>query len=111
MADYPTYQADWTVGNRMFHVRCETIEAFKEALKEMEAIIPSNEAFPNDTGHHATSQAQAVSAPVCGVHGTVMVLKPAGTSKNGRAYPAFWSCPNKNADGSFCQYRPPKEEK
>lgn len=37
----------------------------------------------------------------CPVHGTPLVWK-AGTSKTtGNPY-AFWSCPTKNADGSYC---------
>jgi hypothetical protein len=55
-------------------------------------------------------------APVCGVHGTLMVWKT-GKYKTETAYHkegdpfAFWGCPTKNADGSYCTYKPPKEEK
>ena len=51
-----------------------------------------------------TPQSQSL---VCPVHGTVMVLKPAGVSKStNKPYPPFWSCPSKNADGTYCKSRP-----
>ena len=47
------------------------------------------------------------TAPTCGIHGVAMVWKPAGVSKKtGKAYPGFYSCPSRNADGSFCTFRP-----
>ncbi len=55
----------------------------------------------------ATPAVQQSQSPVCPVHGTVMVLKPAGVSKtSNKPYPPFWSCPSKNADGSYCKSRP-----
>lgn len=103
------YQADWSMGGQMFHVRCDDFVEFQTAITNMETMLPSNEAFPNDKGKTVTTQEKAVNAPVCGVHGTPMILKPAGVSKAGKQYPAFYSCPQKNADGSYCSYRPPKE--
>lgn len=47
------------------------------------------------------------NAPICGVHGTQMVWKE-GVSKTTHKPYAFWSCPTKNADNSFCGYKPPK---
>jgi hypothetical protein len=41
----------------------------------------------------------------CAVHGVEMTLKPAGVSKAGRSYPAFWSC-GVITDGSFCKWKP-----
>lgn len=47
---------------------------------------------------------------VCGVHGTPLVLKPAGVSKTtGKEYKAFWSCPQRNNDGSYCTFKPQKQ--
>ena len=103
------YQRDWSIGGQMFHVRCDDFAEFEEAVRNMESILPSNEAFPNDTGKKAVTSTQAVQAPVCGVHHVAMILKPAGTSKAGRAYPAFYSCPQRNPDGSYCSYKPPKD--
>jgi hypothetical protein len=42
---------------------------------------------------------QAEEAPMCGVHHVAMV------QVNGRKGP-FWSCHERNSDGSFCNYRP-----
>lgn len=43
----------------------------------------------------------------CKIHGTPFVLHPAGVSKKtGKPFAAFWSCPEKNADGSFCKEKP-----
>ena len=39
------------------------------------------------------------NAPVCGVHNLPMVRQ------NGKHGP-FWSCHQRNADGSFCSYKP-----
>ena len=51
-----------------------------------------------------------VSVPVqwlCPVH-RKSVIKPAGISKgSGKAYPAFWSCPEKVGD-AWCDQKPPK---
>ena len=47
------------------------------------------------------------NAPICEVHQKPMTMHPAGVSKaTGKSYPAFWSCQEKNADGSFCKFRP-----
>jgi hypothetical protein len=43
----------------------------------------------------------AVAAPVCPVHGCSMVWREGTSKKSGKAY-AFWSCKQKNADGSWC---------
>lgn len=51
--------------------------------------------------------------PTCGVHGTPMSWKT-GSYKETTAYHkagdqyAFWSCPAKNADGSYCKFKPKK---
>jgi len=48
-------------------------------------------------------------APTCGVHGTAMKWLEGTSKKTGKPY-AFWTCPTKNADGSYCKYSPPKED-
>ena len=109
--EYPKYQADWTVGNQMFHVRTDNLTEFTEMIESMQDIIPNTEAFPNDHGSKATPQSQVKQVPMCGVHHIAMIMKPAGISKKtGKGYPAFWSCGERMEDGSFCTYRPPKEE-
>jgi hypothetical protein len=100
------YQHDWSIGNQMFHVRCDDWEDFKEACENMETILPK-EGFPNDTGNIAQKpDATVLQAPDCPVHGTPMKLHPAGVSKAGKPYKAFWSCGQKNADGTWCNAKP-----
>ena len=45
--------------------------------------------------------------PICGVHNVPMVWKSGVSQKTNKPY-AFWSCATRNADGSFCTYKPPK---
>lgn len=47
----------------------------------------------------------------CQQHNIPFTLKPAGTTKAGKAYNAFWACSGKNPDGSFCKNKPPKDYK
>lgn len=49
-------------------------------------------------------------APVCGIHGTEMVWKSGISKKTNQPY-GFYSCPTRNADQSYCTYKPPKEVK
>ena len=98
------YQKDWTSGTLMFHVRCDDFDEFKVSVENMEKLIPKP-GFPDDTGPIATPK-QAFQAPVCEVHGIPMTLKPAGVSRAGKPYPAFWSCSQKNPDGTYCSYKP-----
>ena len=44
----------------------------------------------------------------CPDHGQPWTLKPAGVSKAGREYDAFWKCDGKYDDGSYCKNKPPK---
>jgi hypothetical protein len=44
--------------------------------------------------------------PICADHKIPMVWRE-GTNKSGSHY-AFWACPIRNSDGSFCKYRPSK---
>lgn len=58
-------------------------------------------------GHLKKAEPQAPSqqAPTCGIHGTQMVWKQ-GVSKTTNKPYAFWTCPTKNADGSYCNFKP-----
>lgn len=61
----------------------------------------------------STEASQKSNAPICGVHGTPMHLvtgvykTDTKWSKAGEKY-EFWSCSEKNADGSYCKYKPGK---
>jgi hypothetical protein len=43
----------------------------------------------------------------CPVHGLAWVLQPAGTSKTGAPYDAFWKCSSK--DKPFCKEKPTRQ--
>lgn len=42
---------------------------------------------------------------LCPVHGTPWIIKPAGVSKAGKRYSAFYKCAERDADG-FCNEKP-----
>jgi hypothetical protein len=42
---------------------------------------------------------------VCPVHGVPWTVRPAGVSKAGKPYKAFWKCSERDANG-FCDQRP-----
>ena len=96
------YQKDWSIGTRMFHVRCDDWEEFKQAVKNMDTLIPAAKDFPDDEG----SMAQKVDVstkhqPTCSVHGATTKWLEGVSKKTGKAY-SFWSCSAKNKDGSWC---------
>lgn len=98
------YQRDWSVGSQMFHVRCDNWDEFKEAVDNIKTMLQPK-SFPDDEGTKATPVENTVpEGPTCGIHNIPMILKPAGVSKAGRQYPAFWSCPDKT-NGQFCSFR------
>lgn len=74
------YQADWQIGTRMFHVRCDDFEEYKEAVKNMESTLPSTKDFPNDTGNlaHTATEPDQGTCPKCGAP-LVMATKKDGT--------------------------------
>jgi len=60
-----------------------------------------------NSGVRVLPEAPKTPAPTCGIHGTPMAWKSGISKSSGKPY-AFWSCPTKNADGSYCKYTPPK---
>ena len=51
-----------------------------------------------------STQTNGKVAPICGIHGSAAVWKEGESKTTGKHY-AFWSCPNKNADGSYCTFK------
>jgi hypothetical protein len=43
----------------------------------------------------------------CPTHGMPWTLKPAGVSKAGKSYNAFYTCTGRNTDNSYCSSKPP----
>jgi hypothetical protein len=74
------------------------VEAGFEPVREM-----AQPALPNTETKEAGKES---SNPVCQIHKVPMVWRE-GINKDNRHY-AFWACPQKNPDGSFCKYRPRK---
>ena len=46
-------------------------------------------------------------SPICQIHNVSMVWRE-GINNTTKKHYAFWACPQKNPDGSFCKYRPGK---
>ena len=91
--------------SEQYVIRVDTYHEL-EGLREcvLKDLPKEGKPFPDDTGPVAVAPSEVQKAvPNCPIHGTPMNLKPAGVSKEGRAYKAFWSCPTKNADGSYCR--------
>jgi hypothetical protein len=63
-------------------------------------------ALPTTETKDAGSEA---SNPICAIHNTPMVWREGTTKQTGKHY-AFWTCPQKNTDGSFCKYKPEKKK-
>ena len=73
------------------------VEAGFEPVREMApTALPNPET--KETGKESSN-------PICQIHHVTMVWKEG--VKDNRHY-AFWACPQKNPDGSFCKYRPGK---
>ena len=46
--------------------------------------------------------------PICPIHNKPMAWREGMSSKTNQHY-AFWTCTERNTDGSFCKYRPDKK--
>jgi hypothetical protein len=73
-----------------------TLELVRYAYKQIVCWIAEN---PNNG--EVTKKAEA-NAVYCKDHQVPMVWRKG-------KFGSFWSCPQKNEDGSYCKYRPPKE--
>jgi len=98
----------------MFTVRAVSFEGFTSRVETMKARLMERNYKPAPTRdarasaaqaqtHDAETQAESEAAPLCGIHGTPMQER---TGRNGQK---FWSCPQKFANGNYCNYRPPKQ--
>lgn len=72
----------------------------KTAYERMVDVYGLKGAQRHNNGEQTEHNGQE-ETPICGVHNVPMV-KVSG--KKGE----FWSCHQRNPDGSFCKYRPPK---
>lgn len=92
-------------------VRGDTAEEVDQLIA---SVLPVYKKFKDaiDKGKQARIQNQNTpppggdtNPPLCGIHGNQMVWKTWVSQKTGKLY-AFWSCPTRNSDGSYCQYKP-----
>jgi hypothetical protein len=97
------FQADWSLGTKMYHVRCDVWEEFKESCKLMETMLPAVKqeltSFPDDQGSVAHASQEVVNVPMCPKHN-----KPLTNGKFG------WYCQSKDPSGpkGWCTYKPGK---
>lgn len=104
------YTISFINGNPGLVIRGDTKREIKQAMDE---ILPLFKTFKNaiDTKRERQEQDATpppggqTNQPTCGIHGTKMEWKTGVSKKTNKPY-AFWGCPTKNADGSFCQYKP-----
>jgi hypothetical protein len=70
-------------------------------LAQSQQVKPSREAATTALESASYQRVDAeTEAPICGVHGIPMIWQ-----KGRKGY--FWSCHEKNSDGSWCSYKPP----
>lgn len=107
---FPRVQIGFVRDDPSLVIRSDTAEEAEELLR---SALPIYKRFRDavDKGKQARVKQQQDqspppgTAPTCGIHGTVMEWKT-GVSKTTNKPYAFWGCPSKNADGSFCKYKP-----
>lgn len=89
--------------SEQFVVRTDDLNELWKTRDEVINRFPAVDSFPDDIGHSKATTPEKVQqeAPKCGVHGTPMSLRQG-------QYGNFWSCGTKNADGTWCKYKPAK---
>lgn len=103
----PTYKVSFINGNPGFVVCADNADDLEKNIREALPIFKkfktAVDTYREKQQNDATPPPQ--ETPTCGVHGTQMKWLTGTSKKTGKPY-AFWSCPTKNADGSFCDYKP-----
>ncbi len=89
-------------------VRGDTAEEMETSIR---AVLPVFSKFKNaiEKGYAARAGVSTAipqtSHGVCPTHNVPFIFKSGVSKKTGQQY-AFWSCPAKNMDGSFCNSKP-----
>jgi hypothetical protein len=73
-------------------------EGFEPVRELPQPALPTREA--KDKGSETVT-------PICQIHNVPMVWREGVNMQTKRHY-AFWACPERNSDGSFCKYKPGK---
>lgn len=81
------YQADWTVGSQMFHVRCDDWDEFQEAVKNVKDTyltdeVPVRKLPPVANAPYPTPQSDAA----CKTCGAPTLPEKRITGKDGRSW-------------------------
>ena len=91
-------------------------EKMMDIVKKTETLVDyaKSHGWKNVWDTPGVPQSAVVGQPtgaqtMCGVHGVPMSRKQGVSAKTGKPYD-FMSCPQKNADGSWCTYKPVKKE-
>ena len=71
-------------------------------------VAPQTERPPLPPNTVPYQERNADSAGSCPAGHGAWTIKPAGTSKAGKAYRAFWKCDGKTPDGRYCDEKPSK---
>ena len=96
--------------SEMFTVRAISAEGFMARVQMLKSNLldmgykpaPVRSASANvstSAASTSTNETTAAGAPMCGIHGTPMQER---TGRNGK----FWSCPQKFANGDYCNFKP-----
>ena len=69
---------------------------------------PTREALPLTLPTAETKETgKEIPNPICQIHKVTMVWKE-GVNNTTKKHYAFWACPQRNSDGSFCKFKPEK---
>lgn len=97
-----------TDGKHTVRVKAETPKARKDAMEYAKQVYERILARYGTKAEQYTKlnglQTNKKIAPMCGIHGNPMVWKEGDSKTTGKHY-AFWACPTKNADNSFCNFK------
>lgn len=97
----------WGIGRDLYSMQPQGAPQRPTAVTNR---APSPQATPPDNFDLSDLEQPARFAPVggsCPVHHKPWTLKPAGISKAGNAYDAFWKCDGKS-EGRYCDQKPTK---
>ena len=92
-----------------------TVEVSTDNTEETDTALGIANTYLTELGSlHGTDTSTIVpppvtSVPICGVHNVPMGWKAPGiSSKNGKAYPGFYSCKILGPNNEYCSYKLPR---
>jgi hypothetical protein len=86
----------------------QSVPRAPQAVQDAQIKQAAEEMFGSKDAVKATLESLSGSdGGSCPTHALPWTLKPAGVSKAGKAYNAFYTCTGRNADNSYCSMKPP----